>query len=250
MIKNDLVQLLRKFEPISLKEMDRVKLMNRVETKFLFGLDQLMEILEELMDDYQVVKIDGNMLPAYRSLYFDNAEFFFYNEHHRERTSRYKVRYRTYVDSNLSFLEVKHKYKGRTNKKRIKVEDMVQEMPEPHRNFLKELMVPKADLQPVMMNTYNRITLVAKHAVERLTLDINLNFEFGNKQKELKNIVIAELKQERITRDSPFYKVVREKEMRPYRISKYCMGIIHLYGQENIKYNRFKKKLLRLNNYA
>ncbi|WMX17293.1 MULTISPECIES: polyphosphate polymerase domain-containing protein [unclassified Aureispira] len=250
MIKNDLVQLLRKFEPISLKEMDRVKLMNRVETKFLFGLDQLMEILEELMDDYQVVKIDGNMLPAYRSLYFDNAEFFFYNEHHRERTSRYKVRYRTYVDSNLSFLEVKHKYKGRTNKKRIKVEDMAQEMPEPHRNFLKELMVPKADLQPVMMNTYNRITLVAKHAVERLTLDINLNFEFGNKQKELKNIVIAELKQERITRDSPFYKVVREKEMRPYRISKYCMGIIHLYGQENIKYNRFKKKLLRLNNYA
>lgn len=250
MMMNDLINLLSSFEPISLKEMDRVKLMNRVETKFLFGIDRLMEILEELRDYYQVVKIEGNMIPTYRSLYFDNPEFFFYNEHHRERTSRYKVRYRTYVDSNLSFLEVKHKYKGRTNKKRIKVEDMDADMPVPHRNFLKELMVPKSDLQAVMMNTYNRITLVSKHSVERLTLDINLSFQFGEKQKDLKNIVIAELKQERITRDSPFYRVVREKEMRPYRLSKYCMGIIHLYGQENIKYNRFKKKLLRLNNYA
>jgi hypothetical protein len=247
---DDLIELLGRFEPISLKEMGRVKLMNRVETKFLFGVDRLMEILKELMEDYQVVKIDGNMLPTYKSLYFDDPTFFFYNEHHRGRSSRYKVRYRTYVDSDLSFLEVKHKYKGRTNKKRIKVDDMNYEMPSEDRKFLKKLMVPKSDLQPVMMNTYSRITLVSKHSIERLTLDINLSFEFGEKQKDLKNIVIAELKQERITRDSPFYKVVRQKEMRPYRLSKYCMGIIHLYGQENIKYNRFKKKLLRLNNYA
>lgn len=245
-----LVKLLSSFEPISLKEMDRVKLMNRVETKFLFGVDRLTEILEELKEDYQVVKIGGNMLPTYSSLYFDNPEFFFYNEHHRERTSRYKVRYRTYVDSDLSFLEVKHKYKGRTNKKRIKVEDVNHEMPLLHVNFLESLQVPKLDVQAVMRNEYSRITLVSKHSIERLTLDINLSFKFGETQKDLKNIVIAELKQERITRDSPFYKVVREKGMRPYRLSKYCMGIIELYGQENIKYNRFKKKLLRLNNYA
>lgn len=249
-MENDLIKLLRSFEPISLKEMDRVKLMNRVETKFLFGVDRLMEILEELKEDYQVVKIDDNMLPTYSSLYFDSPEFFFYNEHHRERTSRYKVRYRTYVDSNLSFLEVKHKYKGRTNKKRIKVESVKDTMPTLHQDFLKELNVPKFDLKAVMMNKYNRITLVSKHSIERLTLDINLSFQHGSTQKDLGNIVIAELKQERITRDSPFYKVVRQKEMRPYRLSKYCMGIIQLYGQENVKYNRFKKKLLRLNNYA
>jgi hypothetical protein len=250
MMTDKLVKLLSSFEPISLKEMDRVKLMNRVETKFLFGVDRLTEVLEELKEDYQVVKIGGNMLPTYSSLYFDNPEFFFYNEHHRERTSRYKVRYRTYVDSDLSFLEVKHKYKGRTNKKRIKVEDVNHEMPLLHVNFLESLQVPKLDVQAVMRNEYSRITLVSKHSIERLTLDINLSFKFGETQKDLKNIVIAELKQERITRDSPFYKVVREKGMRPYRLSKYCMGIIELYGQENIKYNRFKKKLLRLNNYA
>jgi hypothetical protein len=244
-----LIKLLSSFEPISLKEMDRVKLMNRVETKFLFGVDRLMEILEELKEDYQVVKIEENMLPTYRSLYFDNPAFFFYNEHHRERTSRYKVRYRTYVDSNLSFLEVKHKYKGRTNKKRIKVDAVYNDIPTLHRDFLKKSLVPKSDLQPVMTNSYKRITLVSKHSIERLTLDIDLSFQFGETQKDLKNIVIAELKQERVTRDSPFYKVVRQKEMRPYRLSKYCMGIIKLYGQENIKYNRFKKKLLRLNNY-
>lgn len=249
MKENDLIKLLSSFEPISLKEMDRVKLMNRVETKFLFGVDRLMEILEELKDDYQVVKIEENMLPTYRSLYFDNPEFFFYSEHHRERTSRYKVRYRTYLDSNLSFLEVKHKYKGRTNKKRIKVDAVYEDMPTLHRDFLKKMQVPKSDLQPVMTNRYKRITLVSKHSVERLTLDIDLSFQFGEIQKDLKSIVIAELKQERVTRDSPFYKVVRQKEMRPYRLSKYCMGIIKLYGQENIKYNRFKKKLLRLNNY-
>lgn len=245
-----LVLTLSQFDPITLQEMDRVKLMNRVETKFLFALEQLEDILEELKKDYQVVKIEGNMLPAYRSLYFDDNDLFFYKEHHRGRNSRFKVRYRTYVDSNLSFLEVKHKYKGRTNKKRIKVDDIAFDMPVDHRNFLKQLQVAKLDLIPVMMNTYNRITLVAKHSIERLTLDVNLNFEFNEVKREMNKIVIAELKQERVSRDSPFYKLVRKKGMRPYRISKYCMGLIELYGLESLKYNRFKKKILRLKKYA
>jgi hypothetical protein len=34
--------------------------------------------------------------------------------------------------------------------------------------------------------------------------------------------------------------------IRPYRLSKCCIGAIELYKEKNIKYNRFKEKLLKL----
>jgi hypothetical protein len=37
--------LVQKFNPITLEEMDRVKLMNRIDTKFAFSVNQLVELL-------------------------------------------------------------------------------------------------------------------------------------------------------------------------------------------------------------
>ena len=43
------------------------------------------------------------------------------------------------------------------------------------------------------------------------------------------------------------YKLMKDNYIRPLKISKYCIGIIDMYGKNKVKYNRFKKKILKLN---
>ena len=65
-------------------------------------------------------------------------------------------------------------------------------------------------------------------------------------EKDYSNLVIIEVKQERINRASPIVKALKNKSINPYRISKYCIGMTHVYPQ--LKYNRFKRKLIKINN--
>ena len=81
---------------------------------------------------------------------------------------------------------------------------------------------------------------------ERLTIDLNLTYKWGSEEKILNNIIIAELKQGKAMRNSPFYALMKKNLIRPLKISKYTIGIIFMHGKETIKYNRFKKKLLKL----
>jgi len=112
-------EVIQKFEPITLQEMDGVKLMNRIDTKFAFSVNQLIALLPCLASDYRILEIKETRTPSYESLYFDDSVFSFFKDHHNGKTNRFKVRIRKYVESDLFFLEVKHKNKGRTDKKRI-----------------------------------------------------------------------------------------------------------------------------------
>ena len=103
-----------------------------------------------------------------------------------------------------------------------------------------------------MWNSFHRMTLVNKSENERLTLDFDLTFKWNDKTQNFNNLIIAELKQENVNRNSVFYQLMKSRYIRPYRLSKYCIGSIELYG-DSLKFNRFKKKLLQLkkiNNYA
>jgi len=239
--------ILESFDPITLEEMDNVKLMNRVDTKFVFTFDTLLAILPQLNSYYKILLIEGKKTPSYESIYYDDNNLNFYNDHHRKRLNRFKVRYRKYIESNIAFLEVKHKNKGRTNKSRILVDGLHSEMPKEHSDFVYSTGVPKKKLKAILVNKFNRMTLVGKTMNERLTLDINLEFKSTDSNYQMTNIVIAELKQKKVSRKSPFFKITKESQIRPYRISKYCIGLINLLGEENLKHNRFKKKLLKLN---
>ncbi len=241
------------FNPITLKQMDRVKLMNRVDTKFAFSIKQFQEILHELKDYYDILEIENTRTPFYESLYFDEADFKFFQDHHNGKTDRFKVRFRKYVESNLFFLEIKHKIKGRTDKTRIQVESIPENLSDDHLAFINENIPELKNLEAKMWNSFHRITLVNKTANERLTLDYDLNFKWEEENIHLDNLVIAELKQESVKRNSVFYQLMKKHHIRPYRLSKYCIGSIELYGQNYLKFNRFKKKLLQLkkiNEYA
>lgn len=238
--------ILTGFESITLSEMDRVKLMNRVDTKFAFSLQQFIKFLPELSKAYRILEIEGTRTPFYESLYFDDERFSFFQDHHNGRTNRFKVRFRKYVESDLTFLEIKHKFKGRTNKKRIKVDQIPDMLKTEHKEFIESIIPKDVDLKAVMWNSFHRITLVNKIENERLTLDFDLTFRWDGKTENFDNLIIAELKQESVNRNSAFFALMKTINIRPYRLSKYCIGSIELYGGSRLKFNRFKKKLLTL----
>jgi hypothetical protein len=245
MLSQQINKVLKSFEPISLLEMDRVKLMNRVDTKFAFSFSEFLEFLPELSQYYKILEIEGVRTPFYESLYFDDDNFSFFKDHHNGRTSRFKVRFRKYVESNLVFLEIKHKFKGRTLKSRIKVDEIPTELTEKQKEFIQSVIPKEHELKPVMWNSFHRMTLVNKVENERLTLDFNITFKWESHLQTFNNLIIAELKQESVNRNSAFFALMKTKSIRPYRLSKYCIGSIELYGGI-LKFNRFKKKLLKL----
>ena len=113
-------------------------------------------------------------------------------------------------------------------------------------DFISDNKAAKSALMPILENAFHRITLVNKTKNERLTLDFDLSFKRENTTKEFKNLVIAELKQEKIDRTSPFFVSMKNRIIRPYRLSKYCLGAMALYEKEKIKINRFKRKYIYL----
>ncbi len=246
MLSEQFNNLIRAFSPIHLEQMDRVKLMNRVDTKFAFDLKILSDILPELVENYAILEINSVRTPSYQSQYFDDQNLTLYKDHHNGRTNRFKVRIRKYVESNLLFLEIKHRFKGRTIKKRIEVDDFKVNLTSEMNAFISDNKAAKSALMPILENAFHRITLVNKTKNERLTLDFNLSFKRDNTTKEFKNLVIAELKQEKIDRTSPFFAAMKNRIIRPYRLSKYCLGAMALYEKEKIKINRFKRKYIYL----
>lgn len=226
--------------------MDEVKLMNRTDTKFVFSSEILLKTLPKLLDHYRVLEIDGVRLNAYRSLYFDTDDFKFYHQHHNGKTNRNKVRFREYLDSSLSFLEVKRKNnKGKTIKKRIKVENINETLDERQIEFIESVVGEPISLIPQHWNQYHRITFVHKRRKERLTIDVNFQF-YDTKKTEgnLGDMVIAEVKQRKKNLSSDFVRIIKEERIHPFRISKYCMATAKLFP--SLRRNNFKRKFLHL----
>ena len=226
--------------------MDSVKLMDRTDTKFLFRIEQLSSILEEIKSDYRVLDVNGARASKYETLYFDTENHDLYLRHQCGKMNRYKVRQRKYVESNLHFFEVKFKNnRGRTVKERVKRKEFEFIIRGKAEKLLKEISPLKPEtLKPALWVNYTRITFVNKFSKERLTLDINLEYKKGDDRKLLDKLVIAEVKQEKSS-PSRFIRVVRSKAIREGGISKYCFGVIYM--NEGIRKNNFKPKLIKLN---
>ncbi|MEO9569827.1 MAG: polyphosphate polymerase domain-containing protein [Polaribacter sp.] len=239
--------IINQFFPISLKEMNSVALMKRTDTKFVINKSQLILILENIKEDYKVLQINDDRIMSYSSLYFDTHENKFYNDHHNGKNNRTKIRQRKYIESNLCFLEIKQKNgKGETNKTRIQVKDFETDLTTSSKDFISNTINVAYDLSPSLWNGFNRITLVNLKNKERVTIDLNLSYNINDKEKGFENLVIIEVKQERFNRKSEIVKSLKSIRQNPYSISKYCIGMISLYN--DLKYNVFKKKLIKINN--
>ena len=136
------------FKKITLEEMNAVSLMKRTDTKYIVNVNFLAPILEDLQKEYQVLEIDNRRIMNYSSVYFDTPEFKFYFDHHNGKVNRTKIRQRKYVDSELTFLEIKQKNgKGETNKSRIKIPDFELDLSIKSKEFISEVTGQKFDLR-------------------------------------------------------------------------------------------------------
>ncbi len=221
--------------------MDNVKLMNRVDVKYTFRDEKLPEFLEKIKDHYRVLEVSGLRSSRYESLYFDTPKFDLYHQHHSGRLNRYKVRVRKYVESNLHFLEIKFKNnKGRTLKNRIKQQQVIQTIEGKAGEFLSEHSnLAGEGLEPKLWVNYTRITLVHRTIAERVTLDVNLTFKNDTVTRDIPNLVIAEVKQDKAS-TSAFVRLMRDNFIREGSISKYCFAVTSLFRE---RFNNFKTQL-------
>lgn len=239
-------QILQKFKPISLEEMDSVALMNRTDTKFIFQSAQLPDLLNLALGSYQVLEINDQRRFAYTTTYLDTLDYALFKHHIAGKLNRYKVRYRVYESTKVSYLEVKFKSnKNRTIKWRIKNALNSGTIDETGASFLNKHMDSQMLLKPVQINKFTRITLVNLKQKERLTIDYNLQFSDTNgKEISMPYLSIAEIKQEKSSQFSPFRNILKANLIRPSGFSKYCMGnaLLKVLPEKNV----FKSKLLIL----
>ena len=248
---NKIESILKRMDSISLKEMQQISLMDRIDTKYVAPLSLLPQILEEMIPHFRVQENNGNRIAPYCTQYLDTPNLHLFIMHQNGKLNRQKIRIRSYLDSHLSFLEIKNKNnKGRTSKVRTRVnlshiksvDDLITQ-----KDFLeKHAIVDCQFLKPMLGNDFKRITLVNNNATERVTLDFDLSFtNYETKRQErMPNLLILELKQDGWSH-SDFRDILNRLRIRNVSISKYCIGttLTNPYA----KYNRFKNKMIRIN---
>ena len=70
---SNISSLTSELAPISLDEMESVKLMNRIDTKFAVPLSLLPAILEAAKESYYIQQIDGKRIATYDTMYYDTV---------------------------------------------------------------------------------------------------------------------------------------------------------------------------------
>lgn len=223
-----LENVLMKIETISLEEMADVKLMNRIDTKFLTTLPKLHRLLELSSGDFLVQEVNGMRIAPYYTKYFDTPDVKMYHDHQRGKKNRQKIRIREYVDSGVQpFLEIKDKNnKGRTKKKRVKMD--VGNSIDLYSEFLSlHTLYPISDLEPKLENHFNRITLVNKEKSERITIDTSVEFHNFVTQRDLAlpELVIIEWKRDKSSSKSRLKYLLRELRIQESGFSKYAVGM-------------------------
>ena len=245
------------FEPISLDEMEGVKLMNRIDTKYVVSKSMVPAILDAARVGYYVQEVEGKRVAMYETVYYDTEGVDMYMRHHDKQLVRQKIRVRQYVDSKLTFLEIKRKNnKGRTKKKRIvvpgfaidastighgkkgdwSVDDFVAEMS----RYVWE------ELSPRLRTKFYRITLVNKDKTERITMDMDLEWEnmVNGEKRCYPELVIIEVKRDGRAvcgEGIAISEILRNLRVHPFKISKYCIGTA--LTNPSLKQNRFKTKI-------
>ena len=212
-----------------------------------------MELLRRAVDKYSVQVIGDVRACRYSTLYYDTPDLEMYTVHHNRKLTRQKIRSRTYVESGITFIEVKNKTNtGRTKKKRIAIDESyfacVGKSPEAAA-FLSEKANYSPDvIQPALATIFDRITLVNHAHTERLTIDMNLRFVNMRaetpQEAKVDRMVIVELKQDGLCY-SPMKEILQDLRVKKLKVSKYCVGTA--LSNPTVKANRFKRKIRLIN---
>jgi hypothetical protein len=248
-MQNELmIKSLIKLKPVRLDAMDCVRFMNRTDTKFIFPVNRITELIQNLNGRYKVLEINKLKTQFYSTVYFDTPDYLFYNQHFNGNLERHKVRLRTYESTGQSFLEVKTKTnKNRTIKYRLNNYLFTGSFDGESSGFISEhSSVDPATLRPVLFNSFIRTTLISFATIERITIDFNLSFTDNRSGEhiEMPYLAVAELKKEGHSLSSPFNDCLKNMGIHPEGFSKYFIGSALL--NSSLKQNVVKPKILKL----
>jgi hypothetical protein len=235
---------LSRLPKILLDEMSEVKLMNRTDIKYVVHASVIPELIKKAGCDYFIQEIDGRRVADYGTVYLDTRELLFFRTHMNGKLNRYKWRIRSYLEYNLSFLEIKNKTnKGVTQKKRIAYNPSDGLYEGKAAGFIQEVSGCDAvSLLPVLQNRFKRITLVNNKKTERVTIDFDISFRncLSGATAAVRDAGIIEIKYDHSC-VSAIRNHISEMRIRNTSISKYCLGIV--LTTKNCKANSYKQKL-------
>jgi VTC domain len=243
----------RWFETISLDDLNRkAEMLERLDNKYVVDAQDLRVALKAFAEHFDVLEINGKHSFVYDTCYFDDSRVSCYRHHLQGRRNRAKVRMRRYLGTDLCFVEVKLKSKrGVTVKKRLACDpERFGELDSRALDFVNREHIVMygrpfdCDFARVIEMRYQRTTLVAKDAGERMTIDSRLEFHReGNAFTLDPSVYILETKSAKGhgLADS----ILRSQHLHPTQnCSKYCAGIALLF--QGMKSNKFLPALRKL----
>ncbi|MBE4718766.1 polyphosphate polymerase domain-containing protein [Pseudarthrobacter sp. AB1] len=228
-------------------------LQTRVDRKYVVPEDLAQELLATFDAEVRVLEMDGSRCFSYDSVYFDTAQLDSYLLAAHGRRRRYKVRTRTYVDSAISFLEVKTEgAREATVKERIPYELTDRSrLTSEGLDYVQETLAaavgaaPPGALGPVLETRYHRTTLYLPESGSRATIDTNVTWQRpGGPAWVLDGAVILETKSG--SASGPLDRHLWAHGIRPSRISKFATGMAALCP--DLPANRWNRTLRRTMN--
>jgi hypothetical protein len=232
---------------VSLEELEQLAaLQTRTDRKYIVEPDSAERLVDELGSSLAVLEIEGRREFAYESVYFDTPGLESYHAAAHDRRRRFKVRTRTYVDSDDCVLEVKRRTgRGETVKLREPYDLRARDSLTAEGQAFVRSCLPGVDtdgLRPVLVTEYRRTTLVDHTGDSRLTLDTALVCSApSGAAATLDGRVLIETK----TNGSPTAADHRlwAAGVRPCGISKYCVGMAAV--DPGLPANRWNRTLRR-----
>lgn len=238
--------------PVGLEALNaEAALQTRVDRKYVVPTALVRQLLATFSStEVKVLEMDGARSFAYDSVYFDTADLDSYLLAAHGRRRRYKIRTRTYVDSAVSFLEVKTEgAREATVKERIpyRLEDRARLTAE-GMDYVRETLaaavgsVPDGALEPVIETRYHRTTLYLPESGSRATIDTDVTWQRpSHGPLVLDDAVILETKSGSTA--GPLDRHLWAHGVRPSRISKFATGMAAL--RPDLPANRWNRTLRR-----
>ena len=232
--------ILADLDSIGLDELNkRAAMLTRVDRKYALDATAASAIMSHLPEGTKVLQINGQVSQGYASTYYDTPDMDSYMLTALKRRRRFKVRSRTYLSSDESFLEVKTRGpRGVTVKKRMPTasDEAGAPLAGQRRTWVAGKVEPTGydhlvpALEPVLAGSYERNTLLLPGGQGRATVDTGLTWRsLRTDRTELvrPDLVIIEMKSG--ATPSAVDHLLWASGVRPVKISKYgtAMAAMH-----------------------
>ncbi|MFL0564807.1 polyphosphate polymerase domain-containing protein [Microbacterium sp. 179-I 1D1 NHS] len=228
---------LARFGAVGLDEMIAdAALLARVDRKYVIPQTALAHLLGGIDDGTRILEIAGARRFAYESVYFDTPDLLSFHMAAHPRRRRFKLRTRTYVDTDAAYLEIKTRgARGTTVKDRSEYD--ITRRAVLTRRAKEDVAAAFAaigvdtrrvdELDATLTTRYSRATLLAPDGSSRATIDTDLRWERPDGAGfALPGLAILETKSP--SSASSLDRLLWRAGHRPVSVSKYATGLAAL----------------------